>query len=194
MLGDDLLRGAAHPGQVPARAVGGAERPGLAGPPPRRARRDPHHPHRPRAGRRVGGDGHGPDRQSVAGSRSKPSGWGTRGHAVGESVRVAELPSLRPAPEQASEPGPGEQRAGGGGRARRDDPRPIRARAEIAWTRARARGRLCRRPSRNRSQSPARGRTLEAIETTQPEPRIGFFARLFRRRKQQPAPEPVAEL
>ena len=40
---DDLLGGAAHARQVPARAVGRAQRPGVPRPSSRRARRDPHH-------------------------------------------------------------------------------------------------------------------------------------------------------
>ena len=72
-----LLGGAAHPRQVPARAVGGAERPRRAGPPPRRAGRDPHRRIEPE--RTVDWEAAAADGAEVSGRvKIEPSGWGTR--------------------------------------------------------------------------------------------------------------------
>ena len=102
MGGDDLLGGAAHPRQVPARAVGGAERPCLPGPPPRRAREI--RIVRTEPERTVDWEAAATDGAEVSGRvEIAPSGWGTRVTLSASRIVAPEPPEPEP-PEPVPEP------------------------------------------------------------------------------------------
>jgi len=100
MGGDDLLGGAAHAGQVPARAVGGAQRPSRPGTPPRRAgeiritRVEPEQLVEWEAENRIG---------TV---QIKPSGWGTKVTLTVASEVAETTTAEEPAAFEATEPAP----------------------------------------------------------------------------------------